>query len=73
MKEVRVKEILACLDDAHVRCTCGAAGEVIGIPARFVGRRCLGERRKEASRVVGADTGEPTNYVDAEKHPRLKE
>ena len=73
MKENRVKEILDYLNDAHVRCTYGAVGEVIDVPARFVGRRCLGERRKEASWVVRADTGEPTGYTDAKKHPRLKE
>ena len=71
-KEIRVKEILAYLNAAHVRCTYKAAGEVIGVPPQSVGRY-LGERRQEASWVVRADTGEPTGYTDAEKHPRLKE
>ena len=29
---VCMEEILACLDDAHVRCTYGAVGEAIGVP-----------------------------------------
>ena len=72
MKENRVKEILDYLNDAHVRCTYGAVGEVIGVPPQSVGGY-LGEKCKEASWVVRADTGEPTGYTDAEKHPRLKE
>lgn len=72
MKENRVKEILAYLNDARVRCTYGAVGKVIGVHQLSVGGY-LGERRKEASWVVRADTGEPTGYTDAKKHPRLKE
>ena len=69
-----IEEILAYLNEAFVRCTYGAVGEALGgIPARFVARRYLGKRRKEASWVVNARTEQPTGYTDAEKHPCLKE
>ena len=69
---VSIKEILAYLNEACVRCTFGAVGYAIGgVPAQSVGKH-LGERRKEASWVVNAGTGEPTGYTDAQKHPCLK-
>ena len=69
---VSIKEVLAYLNEACVRCTYKAVGYAIGgVPAQSVGKR-LGEKRKEASWVVNAGTGEPTGYTDAQKHPCLK-
>ena len=68
-----IEEVLAYLNKARVRCTYKAVGDAIGrVPAQSVGQR-LGAKRKEASWVVRADTGEPTGYTAAEKHPQLKE
>ena len=69
---VSIKEVLAYLNEACVRCTFEAVGYAIGgVPAQSVGKH-LGERRKEASWVVNAKTEEPTGYTDAQKHPCLK-
>ena len=70
---VCIEEILAYLNEAHVRCTYGAIGEVFGIDPQSVAPQCLGDKRKEASWVVNSRTGEPTGYDAAEQHPRLKE
>ena len=64
------KSILDHLNRTRVRCTCGAFGGVAGIPPIAVGRQ-LGPRRPEASRVVNADTGEPTGYAPHQQHPDL--
>lgn len=63
-------QILVCLERERVRATYGAVGEVIGRSARNVGA-ALGNRRKRASWVVNAQTGEPTDYEPTEKHPDL--
>ena len=65
-----VAQILAFLNDHHVRATYRAVGEALGIPARAVGAM-LGPRRIEASWVVSAKTGEPTGYERDQKHPLL--
>ena len=68
-----IEEILAYLNEVCVRCTYGAVGYAIGgVPAQSVAKYHLGEKRKEASWVVNGDTGEPTGYTDAQKHPCLK-
>ena len=67
-----VEEVLAYLNEACVRCTYDAVGYAVGgVPAQSVGEH-LGGKRKEASWVVNAKTGEPTGYTDAQKHPCLK-
>ena len=66
-----IEEILAYLNEACIRCTYGAVGEALGVRPQSVGRH-LGKKRKEASWVVSARTGEPTGYTDDEKHPCLK-
>ena len=48
-----IDDILSYLNAVHVRCTYGAVGEAMGVPAQSVGG-LLGERRKEASWVVNA-------------------
>ena len=68
---VSINEVLAYLNEACVRCTYGAVAKAIGVAPVSVGEY-LGGKRKEASWVVNAKTGEPTGYTDAQKHPCLK-
>jgi alkylated DNA nucleotide flippase Atl1 len=63
-------EILHYLDETQVRATYGAVAEVIGVVARSIGTR-LAPRRVEASWVVNAWTGLPTDYATEELHPAL--
>jgi alkylated DNA nucleotide flippase Atl1 len=62
--------ILDALNREKIRATYGAVGEVLGMPARSVGQ-VLGARRVEASWVVKAETGIPTNYEPHQRHPEL--
>lgn len=66
-----VKKILDCLNRERARCTYGAVGEVLGVIPVAVGRH-LGPRRPKASWVVSVVSGQPTGYLDAEKHPELE-
>ena len=66
-----VKEILDYLNEAQIRCTYHAFGELTGTPAQSVAKQHLGERRPEASWVVSGDTGEPTGYSRGDMHPNL--
>jgi len=65
-----VEQIRDCLERERIRATYGAVGAVIGRPAQSVGA-ALGNRRRHASWVVNARTGEPTDYDPSEKHPDL--
>ena len=65
-----VDRILSYLNRVETRCTYKAVGEVLGVPAQSVGG-LLGQRRPAASWVVNGETGEPTDYAEAEKHPNL--
>lgn len=65
-----VDEILRMLNDTRTRATYGAVAAVLGAPARSMGAM-LGHRRPEASWVVNADTGLPTDYDQATWHPEL--
>lgn len=71
-KTTTIEEILDYLNDACVRCTYEAVGEIIGVPPQSVGSY-LGEPRLEASWVVRKDRREPTGYNPDQKHPQLKE
>jgi dihydrofolate reductase len=66
----KLDEVLRFLDEQRLRATYGAVAEVLGVPARTMGRR-LGARRHEASWVVNARSGRPTGYADHELHPQL--
>ena len=66
-----IEEVLAYLNEVCVRCTYGAVAEATGICSALSVGKHLGEKRKEASWVVNAKTGEPTGYTDAQKHPCL--
>ena len=66
----KVATILDYLNKVKTRCTYGAVAEVLGVSSRSVAT-LLGERRPEASWVVNAKTGNPTDYLEDEKHPEL--
>ena len=66
----KVSTILDYLNKVKTRCTYGAVAEVLGVSSRSVGP-LLGEHRPEASWVVNAKTGDPTDYQEDEKHPEL--
>jgi hypothetical protein len=63
-------EILAFLNHDKVRATYGAVAEVLGVIPRSLGAR-LGTRRPEASWIVSAANGLPTDYSEDEWHPAL--
>ncbi|MGE5243276.1 MAG: hypothetical protein ACM3SQ_03505 [Betaproteobacteria bacterium] len=63
-------DVLQFLNAEQVRATYGAVGEVIGVAPRAVGI-ALGDRRPEASWVVNAANGLPTDYAPVEIHPAL--
>jgi hypothetical protein len=67
---VTLDEILAFLNDRHIRATYGAVGEVVGVIPRSLGA-LLGTRRPEASWIVNAADGLPTGYAQDECHPAL--
>jgi hypothetical protein len=67
---IGLEEILRFLNDEQVRATYGAVSEVLGVIPRSVGA-ALGPRRPEASWVVSADNGLPTDYDQSEWHPAL--
>ena len=63
-------EVLAFLNDEQIRATDGAVAEVVGVVSRALGQH-LGPRRPEASWIVSADNGLPTDYDQTEWHPAL--
>ena len=69
--EFTIEEILDYLNNAKIRATYGAVGEVMGQLARGVGQR-LGDRCPRASWVVSSETHQPTGYGDEEKHADLE-
>ena len=62
--------ILDCLNRERIRCTYGAVAALIGGTARGVGQR-LEARDPRNSWIVNKATGEPTGYLDCQKHPDL--
>jgi hypothetical protein len=64
-------EILAFLNAEQVRATYGAVGELLGVIPRAMGAR-LGPHTVEASWIVSAETGLPTDYSQGEMHPSLR-
>lgn len=65
-----LEEILRFVSDQHVRVTYGAVAEVLGVNPRAIGG-VLGPRRPEASWIVNAGTGLPTDYSEDEWDPAL--
>ena len=65
-----LQDILNALNREQIRATYGAVAEVLGIPARSVGKR-LGAPRAEASWVVRDTTGLPGDYQPSELHAQL--
>jgi alkylated DNA nucleotide flippase Atl1 len=70
---IRLDDIVAYLNAAQVRATYGAVAELVGGIAQSIGARLggLAGRRKEASWVVNAKTGMPSNYPPEHLHPAL--
>ena len=68
---VTLAEILEFLSAVQVRATYGAVGEVIGVNPRSMGAS-LGGRSLDASWIVNAGTGLPTDYSQSEMHPSLQ-
>ena len=62
--------ILDRLNCERIRCTYGAVADVIGGLARGVGQR-LEAKDPRNSWIVNKATGEPTGYLDSQKHPDL--
>jgi hypothetical protein len=67
---VTLDEILTFLNDEEVRATYGAVAEVLGIAPRSMGA-VPGPHRPEASWIVSAENGLPTDYDPTEWHPAL--
>ena len=67
---VALRLILDCLNRERIRCTYGAAAAVIGGAARGVSQR-LKAKDPRNSWIVNKATGEPTGYLDSQKHPDL--
>ena len=66
-----VKKILEFLNRSHQRATYTAVAEAIDGSKRRVGPDWLKVRRPEASWVVSAVDGEPTDYPSNLLHPEL--
>jgi len=65
-----LEDVLTLLNAEQIRATYGAVGEVIGVTPRALGTY-LGPHRPEASWVVSAENGLPTDYDQTEWHPAL--
>ncbi len=65
-----IDAILSCLNTRKIRCTYSAVAEYLKIEPKEVGQ-ILGERRPEASWIVGRRTGLPTGYSNTQRHPGL--
>ncbi len=66
------QRVLAYLNHERRRCTYGALGDILGVPARFVARLYLGERRPYVSWVVNKKSRLPTEIKEHDKHPDLE-
>ena len=67
---VALDDVIAFLNAERVRATYGAVAETVGVPARSLGA-LLGDRRRDASWIVNASTGLPTDYAPEDAHPDL--
>jgi hypothetical protein len=65
-----LEEILRFLNHEQVRATYGAVAEALGVVPRSMSAR-LAPRRPEASWIVNAFNGLPTDYSEDEWHPTL--
>jgi hypothetical protein len=63
-------EVLRFLNDEQIRATYAAVAEVVGVVPRALATH-LGPRRPEASWIVSAENGLPTDYDQTEWHPAL--
>ena len=65
------KQILDALEKHHQRATYGAVADLVGMTPRSVMQGLPKNRRH--SFVVNAESGQPTDYHDLQKHPALLE
>ena len=65
-----INKILDCLNAEKIRCTYGSVAEYLKIEPIKVGS-VLGQRRPEASWVVGKNSLRPTGYTKDQIHPDL--
>jgi hypothetical protein len=70
VRSTTLSEVLRFLNHEKIRATYGAVAEVLNVIPRSIGTR-LGHRRPEASWVVSAKDGLPTDYHRSEMHPQL--
>jgi hypothetical protein len=68
--DANLSEIIQFLNHHQVRATYGAVAEVLGVIPLSMGA-LLGPRNAEASWIVSAATGLPTDYSQHEMHPAL--
>src|SRR3974390_2949583 len=68
-----LEDVVAYLNAAQIRATYGAVADLVGGIAQSIGTRLGGSwgRRPEASWVVNARTGLPTDYRPHQRHPNL--
>ena len=71
VENATLAEIIGFLNHQQVRATYGAVAETLGVIPRSVGA-LLGPRHIEASWIVNAATGLPTDYGEHEMHPALR-
>jgi hypothetical protein len=62
--------VLRFLNDEQIRATYGAVAEVLGVAPRAMSGQ-LGPQRPEASWVVSAENGLPTDHDETRWHPEL--
>ena len=70
--QTTLDEILRFLNTEHIRATYSAVAEVLGVAPMSLDVR-LGGRRVEASWIVNATDGRPTDYAPDHWHPALLE
>jgi hypothetical protein len=66
----KLADVVRFLNDNRVKATYGAVAELLGVRPISMGRR-LGQRHREASWIVSAQTGRPTGYEPGEIHPEV--
>jgi hypothetical protein len=69
--DATLAEILQFLNTQQIRATYGAVADVLGVIPRSMGAR-LGLPNREASWIVSAETGLPTDYAEHDIHHALR-
>jgi len=69
-KQETVRLVLKKLNERKIRCTYGAVADLLRVPPVGVSQY-LGDKRPEASWVVGKSTKLPSGYAPSDYHPEL--